>query len=847
MNTENPPSAETLDLSGLQAALASGGDLAASQARNRNAAEKKEILDFVRKNRSFQWDESVAGKIEKRLSILKEKFPDALKEARKIVAEGKQVETVLDKAFKAGIAGDEKAFKGLESQLAALHPSDAEKKRLRKKFDQGAEKAKAIRENRKADVRVPGPDFDPAGPNPHFLRKLAPSRRWFVAMDETNHDFNAGAVRGEPGTSRGKYVAVLVPEESDLPRLGGGEHAMDGSDVRTAELLSALYAARPRCGILGVTLDGMAAVSDYAHVNYWYNLIERTIDLVLRLVPLAESGTTRLTFLVEARVGGKGASGGKASADMVERALHDCLYRLAKSDPERERRIRAEIFVESKKTTKNKDFLAYNGYADALAAAWNEKARKREIGRSLRAHGLPGKCLLSGLGQDLPEMLDGVHQGVPLRTDAWSKAIAAARVDGPDSVVGTLLLELGALVRGRAALWREYLDETCRHIDSHAIDLRVLGSQISWLAHFMPKDAALPPRVELLWLTARLANANHLGATESQMDKAKIDMKRFRRLVSDLYEEDAPLACWATLHLAVQATDAFDFARARRLVRDFLSIGVAKQERRGFFARIADRFAGTPPDGRIPAANPSVMGLRYYGELLSSLGQHAAFEGDNAAAIGLFRQAIDAFSRLSDETLRERETDQTRAYLATAAMDSDAVSKAELFRIMRDYLGADPAEAARTLAASTDPALKYHHHVLLRYIVSGRAPQEVSDAYLSRRKKWAHGDDGHPWELVEFYRALLMDRPEEKADLLVRGLADIDRGGPTLWVIGCVVLNALADFDPSARDTLRRYLGEIRRELPALGARRLAALERAAKASVPPMDLARAVLPFNFR
>ena len=78
-------------------------------------------------------------------------------------------------------------------------------------------------------------------------------------------------------------------------------------------------------------------------------------------------------------------------------------------------------------------------------------------------------------------------------------------------------------------------------------------------------------------------------------------------------------------------------------------------------------------------------------------------------------------------------------------------------------------------------------------------------------------------------------------------LTDIDRGGPTLWVIGCVVLNALSDFDPSARNTLRRYLGEIRREIPSLGAKRLAALERAATSPVPPMDLARAVLPFNFR
>ena len=847
MSSKNSSTSETLDIAGLHAALSSGGDLEKSQAQNRAAAERMQAIDFIRKNRTSQWDETVAGKIEKTLALVEENFPEALPEARRLVNEGKKIEELFDKARKAGIAKNEKALKGLEMQLEPFHPTEAEKKRLRNKFEQGAKKAKAIRENRLADIHIPGPDYDPAGPNPHFLGKLAPSRHWFVAMDETNPDYSSKAVRKEGGTTPGKYVAVLVPEESNLPRLSGGDHVMESSDARAAELLSALYAAQPRCGILGVTLDGMAAVSDYAHVNYWYNLIERTIDMVLRLVKLSETETTRLTFLVEARVGGNGTGGGKASADMVERALHDCLYRLAKADPERERRIRAEIFVESKKKTKNKDFIAYNGYADALAAAWNETACKREIGRSLRAHGLLGKCLLSGLGQDLPEILDAVHQGIPLRPDAWSKAVATARADGPDSATGILLREFGAVVRKKPSLWRNYLDETQRHLDSHAIDLRVLGTQISWLTAFMPKDATLPPRLELLWLTVRLAHANHLGATEEQMKAARIDMARFRKLVSDLYEEDAPLACWATLHLAVQATDAFDFARARRLVRDFLSTGVAKQERRGFFARIASRIAGSAAEDRIPAANPSVMGLRYYSQLLSSLGQHAAFEGDNESAVDFFRQAISGFSKLLEEKERKLEIDQTSAYLATAAMDSRDVPDSELSRTMRDYLGADPAEVAPTLASSTDPALKYHHHVLLRYIVSGRAPQAVADAYLSCRKKWAHGDDGHPWELIEFYRALLVDRPEEKAELLSRGLADINGGGPTLWVIGCVVLNALADFDPSARDTLRRYLDEIRTALPALGAKRLAALERAAKSPVPPLDLAKSVLPFNFR
>lgn len=38
-----------------------------------------------------------------------------------------------------------------------------------------------------------------------------------------------------------------------------------------------------------------------------------------------------------------------------------------------------------------------------------------------------------------------------------------------------------------------------------------------------------------------------------------------------------------------------------------------------------------------------------------------------------------------------------------------------------------------------------------------------------------------------------------------------------------------------------------RKELPVLGVKRLSSLERAASVPVPPMDLAKIVLPFNFR
>lgn len=835
---------EELDIAGLQEALSNGGDLDGMAERSRAEAEKSAALDFIAKNRSSQWDEDVKRKITKHLAFLDEKFPKDAANAHRMASEGLEIGNLCEAARKAGINGKKGEIEALKRKLEVLSPSDDERQLLVKKFADGEKKRKALEEAPQVKP-IPGPDYDIRKENPHFLLNLKPSRHWFVAMDETGAEFGVKGVAGGKDISRGKYVAVLVPEESNLKRLGGGDHAMEANDAHIAKLLTNLYASRPYCGILGVTLDDMPAVSEYAHVNYWYNLIERTIDIILRLAPLADDGETRFTFLVEGRSGVNGEE--HSGADMVERALHSCLYRLAKADSERERQIKAEICVEFKRTTGNADFRAYNGYADAIACAWAAKNNQREIANSLSNYGLRGTCLLAGNVQNLAEYLDNVHQGIPMSENGWTRTIESVLSDGGDSIPAIVLGEFGELVKTNKDLWKRYLDETLRHVGSHSIKLRLLGAQIEWLRQFMPRGMVLPPRLELVWLTIRLAHANHSGATESQMKRAEIDMARFRKLVADLYEEDAPLACLATLHLAVQATDSFEFERARGIVRDFLEIGMEKQEEKGFFARAIARLSGAKAKKAKPVANPSVMGLRYYGQLLSSLGQHSAFLGDNAAARDYFRQALDCFARLSDEKERSDEIDQTSAYLATAAMDDPSVLDAELRRIVESYLGSDCATAAKTLAVSDDPKLKYHHHILLRYFVSGRAPKKAVGAYLAESGKWSKCEDGHPWELIDFYRALLVDDHADKRALLYHAYENARTGGPTLQVIACVILNALAPIDPHVAMNFKRHLTGIRKALPALGADRLAALDKALAKPVPPLDLAKAVLPFNFR
>ena len=73
-----------------------------------------------------------------------------------------------------------------------------------------------------------------------------------------------------------------------------------------------------------------------------------------------------------------------------------------------------------------------------------------------------------------------------------------------------------------------------------------------------------------------------------------------------LLEENAHLVCRAELNLAVNATNCFEFDSASRVI---------------------DRWRDLPI---------AVPGLRYWAQAQSSLGQHAVFRGDNAAAAPLF-------------------------------------------------------------------------------------------------------------------------------------------------------------------------------------------------------------------
>jgi len=166
-----------------------------------------------------------------------------------------------------------------------------------------------------------------------------------------------------------------------------------------------------------------------------------------------------------------------------------------------------------------------------------------------------------------------------------------------------------------------------------------------------------------------------------------------------------------------------------------------------------------------PAAVP---GLRHWGRVRSSLGQHAALRRDPARALAYFEEALDAFARLAEGGVPERT--QTATYAAIAATDHPGLDVAVVrARVALLLPGGLTPESVAAIAVDASPGGRYVHHALVRWI-SRRGDAEARAAYLSARNGWAQGE-GHPWPLIELHRALLLHDEGTDVEAVGRHLA----------------------------------------------------------------------------
>ena len=585
--------------------------------------------------------------------------------------------------------------------------------------------------------------------------------------------------QGGPREAQSKVVGVLVPSGTVLPPLAPGWHAADRSLSEVDAAVQAVLDAP--VGILGLPLAGMTAGADP-----WVHAVLELLQWVLRLMPVG--GPTKLTVSVEQR--GEHSSGSSWLA-----AITEVRRQLVHRHPNRYASLSIEVRVQGKADN------PLNGYADAIAFTYGSTAQASQD-RLMRT-GLQGRCLWGGNPRLLRDAWDAIGFGAGLGGEHWRDLVSDPDVRTPASIAGRLLERVVQSCRTDSALWERFLRATQAHLDSKAIDLRRLAREVDWLSRAAPEEATLPARVRLAWLVANLELANHEGAADLA------EAAELEALSERLADEAPELVCLADLDRSVLATNRFDFDGAEACLQ------------------------------RWRDAKPREPGLQLWGRLRSQHGQLAAFKGEHERAEAAFIEAIEAFGKLSDPALARREQGQTGVYLAIATMDR-AGAPLELVRQRVNAIVPLTRESIEALSLSEVPAEKYNHHLLLRYLVAHGTVDEKA-AYLSTRAAWETGT-GHPWQLIEAYRGVLLATldPTEAAKRLDDAVAGTLKQGPTVRFIGQSIARLRRALFGGAGPS-EEVLTELRGQLPG------AFTEASRPGDTGALQQFASDLPFNFR
>lgn len=639
-------------------------------------------------------------------------------------------------------------------------------------------------------------DLDLFEIHPNFISQLEPSEKWTIVIDDTGKKFSEEVFNNNlKETEKGKLAAVLVPSYTKLPNLPKGYHSTENPSLEAIGAAAMAIRSNP-CGVLGISAESMHQFDG----EYWYVTLEALINLIIRLLPLPENGQkTQLDIFVENR-----PDFGPQNSSVLQRLCDVSRNRLFRTNPSRAEQISINANVVFKTGH------PWIGYADAVAFCWGGSSAKPILDKTK----WKGTCLLDMNPEQLRYSIDSLQRSEPLTEQDWNDLI-----NSPDAYVSNSLASILLDIQGREAskdenLWNRYLEYVQKHLYSKAINLYALGNQIAWLKKWIPAEATFSPRMRLLWLTTQLAQANHLGQT----DMITQYQKEFEDLCTLIYPEDAPLTCLTCLHVAVAYMNDFNFKKAYDVVKGWID----KDE--------------------------AIIGRQYYGQVLSTIGQLNSFIGRQESAVKAFNAAIDKFEKLTSADQMAGDINQTSSYKVIAMMDSNPVPD-NLSTEMEKYLGRTLAEAADQFAVSDDPGEKYMHHVFLRFLVHVNSPElkPIIEKYLSHKADWKTAF-GHPWELIDFYRALLQTDTADRIACLEHAYNQVAQTNDgALKVIACVILGGLYYYDSSRKEKLAELTQKVVEMMPYLGKDRVEALNRQLESPVEPLALAKAVLPFNFR
>lgn len=589
--------------------------------------------------------------------------------------------------------------------------------------------------------------------------KLTPAPRWVLVIDESGKHF------GRHGIRNSCLVGVLFPAGTEHSECSDIHLATDATSSETADRWWQELEQHP-AGILGVH---MVDVPD-APGQRWVDGIAEIVRWVLRLLPVA--GAAKIEVWVEQRAEHKS---GDSWRDLT-RYLQAEVTALRPDAP--------EIFKSIRVVGKGQHPLL--GYADLVAWTWGRSLRSRRPDRAARAvirtH---AQCFDSSRLSDLRDHWDrAALERWPTAGD-WQELVKGA-LGSP--LRGLFVKRVAEACVRDPALWRRYLDGVVAHLEGKAIDLGRLGTELEWLHANRPDGHALGPSERLVWLTARQWRLNNSGAVDGHVEAELAPAS------AALRDEVPRLACQADLVRAVHYTNRFEFVHASAVLEPW--------------AQVSHRACG---------------GRQHWGRVQSSLGQHAAFRGDQDSALTCFQAALDAFSGLSDERLARAETRHTATYAAIAATDS-GLDRAQVHDWLKRALGVGLPPTLTELSP-------YAEHAWLRFLVHRRDGDAIHEEWIRHTLAQPERDgDQHPWPMIWAYRGLLRGEGEQ-AERLERAVKRIK--APVLAYQELVI---------------RRLAGQKVQVDPVL---------RASLASAPwrwvdddrllGVELLRAALPFNFR
>lgn len=269
-----------------------------------------------------------------------------------------------------------------------------------------------------------------------------------------------------------------------------------------------------------------------------------------------------------------------------------------------------------------------------------------------------------------------------------------------------------------------------------------------FLSAFPPDAFAHNPRSRFVRMMLELQRANHNGDPEI----ANSTVANFLTERERLMQIDRELCAEVDLNRCVHHHDLFEFDKALNISMDWIK------------------------NSLFPA-----LTLATRGKLFSSRGQSYALLGRSAEANHEFLQALELFNKEKD--YYRREIDQTSVYQAMNLLDLDPASA---IRITEGVLRHPLSETAKDPYGTLQNP--YHEHLFLKALWTLRATEQhtISD-YLDSEPNWSLLQDYHPYELIQFYRCLLVGtRNLERAQAEAKKLEDLfklmDYGG----VIGLI-------------------------------------------------------------